>query len=122
MIVLLTDIRDRITSGGGGNTSELGPDSSVLPPDSSLEAPDPDDGWSFLDLAKALKDGMWTLTKGTIKTAFGGFTSLLSVPGTIKDGFDAIKNPGISFDSMSAWDGSFDFEDVPAPDTSTDTG
>lgn len=122
MISLLTSIRDKIGgSSDSVDTSQIGADSSVLPPD--IDEDDPEgDKWSFLDLAKALKDGVWTLTKGTVKVAFGGITGVVNSVGAIKNGFKAFDFVDDSPGSMSTWDGSFDFQDVPLPDTSGDSG
>lgn len=122
MIEILTSIRDKVSGSSGGSgdsvdSSDIGPDSTIVP------SVDDDDGgtWSFIDLAKALKDGMWAITKGVVKTGFNGITGVVSSVGTIKDGFDAFDALKDPIGGMDAWDGSFDFQDVPLPDTSGDS-
>ena len=97
MIVLLTDIRDRIT-GGSGST---GVDSSVVGPDSSTLPPVTDDdgsGWSFIDLASVLVKSGWKICTGTVTLVFGGLSGMTDAVTNLADGFNG-------FDFMGRYDG-----------------
>ena len=97
MIVLLTDIRDRITGGSGGT----GVDSSVVGPDSSTLPPVTDDdgiGWSFIDLASVLVKSGWKICTGTVTLVFGGLSGMTDAVTNLADGFNG-------FDFMGRYDG-----------------
>lgn len=97
MIVLLTDIRDRITGGSGGtgvDSSVVGPDSSTLPPVTD----DDGSGWSFIDLASVLVKSGWKICTGTVTLVFGGLSGMTDAVTNLADGFNG-------FDFMGRYDG-----------------
>lgn len=97
MIVLLTDIRDRITGGSGGtgvDSSVVGPDSSTLPP----VADDDGSGWSFVDLASVLVKSGWKICTGTVTLVFGGISGMTDAITNLTDGFNG-------FNFMNSYDG-----------------
>lgn len=96
MIVLLTDIRDRITGGSGGT----GVDSSVVGPDKDALPVTDDDGdsWSFIDLASVLVKSGWKICTGTVTLVFGGLSGMTDAVSNLADGFNG-------FDFMGHYDG-----------------
>lgn len=97
-------------SGGGG---------VVLPPDVSTQFPgaeddpttDENEGWTVIDLAVTLKDGVWTIVKGVVRVGINGFGSLVTGVSNIGGFFDAYDPdiPGGVLDIMnvgseSVWD------------------
>jgi hypothetical protein len=71
--------------GKGTGSTTVNPDD--LPGEEGTE--EGNDGWSFLDLLGAIKDGTWKIIKGIVGTVFGGLTGVVSAVTSIGNYFDA---------------------------------
>lgn len=79
-----TAFTDRLWGSLGGGSDSPSP-AQTLPPDTLFpgetpapDAPEGEEGWTFLDLLSALKDGAWSIVKGTVSLAFDGFGGVVS--------------------------------------------
>lgn len=82
------DFRTWLTSNWGS-----GSDNSFVPSDPADTvfpgSTNEEDGWSFLDLLVAVKDGAWKVTTGTVGVFFGGVGGIISSVVSVGDFFDA---------------------------------
>lgn len=103
-----------LSIGGGSGTGVVpsDPDDTTFPgvSDSNTED-DSDDGYSFLDLLVAVKDGVWKITIGIVETGVGGITGLVSGIGQIGSFFDAFDSDSsdnvlgiLNYEGADIWD------------------
>ena len=79
---------------GSSPSTPIDPDLDMnFPGGEDDPATEDDESWNFIDLLVAVKDGVWSFTTGTVKTAFGGVLGVITSMGDITSFFD-MYSPG----------------------------
>lgn len=93
-----TDFRQWFSGAIGGGKTE-----TIFTPGVDSGGEGEDDGWSFLDLLKAVVDGVWSFIKGVPGAIFGGLAGLIegfSGIGSFFDAYDS-RNPDSVFNVLT---------------------
>ena len=76
-----------VNFGSGGSSGTI--DETMFPAESPAPGEEEDDGWSFWDLLKAVKDGSWKVVKGLVKAGVGGLSGFIEGVNSLGDFFGA---------------------------------